>query len=287
MFGRQIYFKTVSHIEYLVHLCPVRIALLFNRFEQRRNREQIILNHAAIVTYKVQHFRLCTTRAVYHTVNFRAKCIQQLLHYRCIRAGRGEYQFACIQRAVFYGIRQFQTTGVNQFFGHCLVITFGIFLCQIFGEYIMTGAGQSVAAHTTVIFLFISSLSVRSQAYNYIARTDIGIINHIAALHAASYGAVHDDGTHQIAYIGSFTACSIYAYTHFAELGEQFVRSVDDGGDNFSRNEKFVASDGRRNQDIIYCTYAEQVVDIHNQCILCNAFPNRKITCFFPVHISQ
>ena len=82
MFGRQIYFKAVSHIEYLVHLCPVRIALLFNRFEQRRNREQIILNHAAIVTYKVQHFRLCTTRAVYHTVDLRAKCIQQLLHYR-------------------------------------------------------------------------------------------------------------------------------------------------------------------------------------------------------------
>ena len=32
--------------------------------------------------------------------------------------------------------------------------------------------------------------------------------------------------------------------------GKQFVRTVDDGGDYFSRNKEFVASDGRRNQDI-------------------------------------
>ena len=151
----------------------------------------------------------------------------------------------------------------------------------------MTGTGQSVATHATVIFFFVSSLSVRSQAYNYITRTDIGIINHIATLHAASYSTIYDDGTYQVAYIGSFTTCGIYAYTHLAELGEQFVRTVDDGGYYFARNQQFVSSDGRGNQDVIYCTYAKQVVDIHNQCILCNTFPNRKITCFFPVHISQ
>ena len=30
---------------------------------------------------------------------------------------------------------------------------------------------------------------------------------------------------------------SVYAYTHFAKFGQQFIRSVDDSGNDFTRNE--------------------------------------------------
>ena len=70
MFGRKIYLKTVSHIEYLVHFAPVRIALFLDSPEQWRNREKVVFDNAAIVAYKVQNFGLSAAGAVYHTVNF-------------------------------------------------------------------------------------------------------------------------------------------------------------------------------------------------------------------------
>lgn len=108
----------------------------------------------------------------------------------------------------------------------------------------MAGAGQSVASHTAVIFFFVSGLSVRSQTDNDVTRTDIGVVDDIGALHAASHGRVYDNGTDQVAYIGSLAAGGINAYSHITKLGKQFVRSVDDGRNDFSGNEQFVASDG-------------------------------------------
>ena len=75
-------------------------------------------------------------------------------------------------------------------------------LRQIFGEYVVAGAGKSVAAHTAVILFFVSGLSARGEAYNHVSRTDIGIVDNIRTLHAAGYRRVNDDGTHQVAHIG-------------------------------------------------------------------------------------
>ena len=107
----------------------------------------------------------------------------------------------------------------------------------------MAGTGEPVAAHTAVILFLISGLSARGQTYNHISRTDIGIVNDIRTFHAASYRRVYDNGAYQIADVGSLTAGSIYAHTHFAEFGKQFVRSVDDGGNHFPRNKQLIASD--------------------------------------------
>ena len=107
----------------------------------------------------------------------------------------------------------------------------------------MAGAGKSVTTHTTVIFFLISGLPAGGQAYNHITRTDIGIVDDIRALHAASYRRVYDNGAYQVADIGRFAAGGIYAYTHFAKFCQQFIRSVDNGGNYFSRNEQLIASD--------------------------------------------
>ena len=245
MFRREIYFQTMSHIEYLVHFIPIGTTLFFDSTEQRRNREKVILNHTAVVAYEVQNFSLCTTRTVNHTVNLRTQCIEQFLHYRSICTGWRKYQLTGIQRRTFYSICQFQITAVNQILGHSLVVTFRIFFGQVFCEYIVTGTCQTVATHTAVIFFFVSSLSVRSQTYNHITRTDVCIVNYIGTFHTASYCTVHNDGTYQVANIGSLTTGSIYTYTHFTQFGQQFVCSVNDSRNDFARNQEFVTSDSR------------------------------------------
>ena len=93
----------------------------------------------------------------------------------------------------------------------------------------MACAGQSVTAHTAIVFFLISSLSVRCQTYNHIARTDIGIVYNNCALHAAGHCRVYDNGTYKVAHIGCFATGGINAYSHFAEFGKQFIRTVDDG----------------------------------------------------------
>ena len=55
---REINLQTMSHIEDLVHLSPVCTALLVYCLEERRYREEIILDHADVVTYEVQDLGL-------------------------------------------------------------------------------------------------------------------------------------------------------------------------------------------------------------------------------------
>jgi len=158
MFGREVHFKAVSHIEYLVHFAPVRITLFFDSLEQRRNREKVIFDDAAVVAYKMQNFGLCAAGAVHHAMNFGTEGIEQLFHYRRIRAGRREHQLAGIQRTAFDAVSKFHFSAVYQLVGYGFVIAFRIFLGEVFGENIVAGAGKSVATHTTVIFFLISGL---------------------------------------------------------------------------------------------------------------------------------
>jgi len=83
------------------------------------------------------------------------------------------------------------------------------------------------------------------------------------------------------------SAVRVTSDSHFAKFGQQFVCSVDDGGDHFTRNQQLVASDGGGNQYVVNGAHAQQVVDIHYQSILRDTFPYGQVSGFFPVHISQ
>ena len=56
---------------------------------------------------------------------------------------------------------------------------------------------------------------------------------------------------------------------------------------SLARNQQLVTSNRGRDQDIVYGTYAKQVVDIHDKSVLGDTFPHRKISGLFPVHIRQ
>ena len=61
MFRRKIDLKTMTHIEHFVHLGPVSAALLVNGLEERRNREEVILDDADVVADEMKDLGLCTT----------------------------------------------------------------------------------------------------------------------------------------------------------------------------------------------------------------------------------
>ena len=60
MFRREVDLETVSHVEHLVHFRPVSSALLMDSPEKRRYREQVILYHTHIISYKMQYLGLRT-----------------------------------------------------------------------------------------------------------------------------------------------------------------------------------------------------------------------------------
>ena len=86
----------MSHVEDLVHLAPVGVALLLDGAEQGRYGEEVVLDDAAVVAYEVQHLGLCAAGAVYHAVDFGTKRVEQLLHYRGVGAGGGEDELSGI-----------------------------------------------------------------------------------------------------------------------------------------------------------------------------------------------
>ena len=236
VFRAEVDFQTVSHIEYFVHFRPVCSALLGNSPEKRRDGEHIVFYNLAVLAYEMKNLGLRTACAVYHTVDMGAQFVQKTLYNRGVGPGGRENQFSCIERRAAHAVRKFEFSAVNKFVGDGFVIAFRVFLRQIFGKYIVPCAGQAVAAHASVVFFLVGSLSAGGQSHDDISRSDIGIVDDIASFQTAGNGGVHHDGAYQIAQIGGLTACRIDTDSHVAHLLQQFVSTIDDGGDDLSRN---------------------------------------------------
>ena len=141
-------------------------------------------------------------------------------------------------------VNQLVLAAINEFVGHGVVETFGVFFGQIFRKNIVTGRSQTVRAHSAVVTLFVSRLTCRTQSDNHVSRTDIGVVDDIAAFHTAGDRRIDDNRAHEVAHISRFTASGIDSDAHFAQFGQQFVGTVDDGGNDLAWNQQFVASDG-------------------------------------------
>ena len=88
-FWADVYFHPVSHVENLVHFLPVSTALLLYNPEEWRYGEHVILDYAAIVVDKVEHFCLGPAGAMYHAVYLRPKLVEHSLDNRGVSAGGG------------------------------------------------------------------------------------------------------------------------------------------------------------------------------------------------------
>ena len=224
---------------------------------------------------------------MYHTVNFRAKFIKQFLYYRCICTSWRENKFSGINWSTLNWVCQFITATIYEFVRNSLIKTLRIFLGKILCKNVMTSTCQSVTAHTAVIFLFVCSLPATAKTNDYIAWTNVCIVNDITSLHTASDCRIHDDSTNKVAHICSFTTCCINSDTHLAHFFKKFIRAIDNSRNHFAWNEHLVAADSRRNENIVDSSHAEKVVCIHNESILCNSLPYRQIASLLPIHIRK
>ena len=255
--------------------------------EQWRNREHVVLHHAAIVAYEMQYLCLCASGAVYHSVNLRTHKVEQLLYYRSIGAGRGEDELSCVDLHAFHCLVKPVAAAIDEFLWHSMVEGFRIFLCNILVEHVVACRCQSVASHSAVVAVLVCGFSTRRESYYYVARTYVGIVYHVATLHAACHCRVNNYSAHEVAHVGSLAACGVDANSHLAHLSQQFVGAVDNGRDHLAWHEHLVSSDSARHKNVIYRAHAEQVVGVHYQCVLCDALPDAEVACFLPVGVSE
>ena len=73
----------------------------------------------------------------------------------------------------------------------------------------MTSTCQSVRTHTAIVLFLVSSLSERSKTYDNVARTDVGIVDNVLALHTASHSRVDNDSAYKVANVGCLATGSI------------------------------------------------------------------------------
>ena len=130
-------------------------------------------------------------------------------------------------------------------------------------------------------------LTKRGQSHNHIAGLYACVVNYFVPFHARGYRRIYNDRTDQITHIGSFSASAVNLYAVGCQFFNEIFRSGNYGRNHFARNHIFVASNGRRKQNRIGGAHTQQIVNIHDECVLGNAFPYRQITSFFPIHIGQ
>ena len=151
----------------------------------------------------------------------------------------------------------------------------------------MAGRGQAIAAHTAVIFFLVGSLSVACQTDNHVSGLNIGVIDNVRTFHAAGHRTVNNHRTRQIADIGCLSTGAIHTDSHVAKFCHQFIVAIDDGRNDFTRNQHLIATDGARNENIVNSTHTDQVIDIHDERILCDTFPDGEVAGFFPIHVGK
>src|SRR5688500_20222424 len=129
-------------------------------------------------------------------------------------------------------------------------------------EDVVAGRGQSIAAHSPVVFIFVSSFAVRSEANDDISILDSRIVDNILFFHPAHHRAVDDDGADEVSKVRRFSTRANDVYAVVAQQLQEFLRSIDDGGDHFSGNEVFVPAVGGGKQNVFCRTDAKQVIDV-------------------------
>ena len=73
---------------------------------------------------------------------------------------------------------------------------------------------------------------------------NVRIVDDMVAGHAASDGAVDDDGAHQVAHIGRLASSGNHANAQAAHAVDKLLSAIDHGSNHFARNQALVAANG-------------------------------------------
>ena len=176
---------------------------------------------------------------------------------------------------------------IHQFFGNSMVVGLGITLCKVFAENVVAGRSEAVAAHSAVIFFFVGGLSETGETHDDITSADVGVIDDVGTPHTAGDGAINNDGAHEVAYVSRLAPRGVDADAHAAQLSQELVGAVDDGRDNLARDEHLVAPNGAADEDVIHGPHAQQVIGVHDESVLRDAFPHAEVASLAPVGVCK
>ena len=163
----------------------------------------------------------------------------------------------------------------------------GIFLEIVRAEQVVACAGQAVAADARVFESFVGGLAGRGEADDGEAGLDVGIVDHVFAVHHHDGAGIDGDGAGEVADVGGFAAAAVHADAVVAHGGEEVFGAGNELAECFAGNGAGVAVDGAGNEDAIDRADAEQVVDIHDEAVLSGLAEACRVAGLFVVQVGE
>ena len=212
---------------------------------------------------------LTAAGAVHHAVNRIAVFGEELLDDRRVGAGRAHDRVAHGHVGVGQHVRHLVRAAVKVLLVRSWIDGLRIFIEVIRAEQIVTCAGETVAADAGIFKGFVGGLAGRGEADDGEAGLDVGIIDHVFAVHHNDCAGIHGDSAGEIADVGCFAAAAVHADAIVTHGGEEVFGAGNELAKGFAGDRAGVAVDCAGDQDAIDSADAEQVVDVHDETVLC------------------
>mmetsp|Transcript_28730 Transcript_28730/g.53874 ORF Transcript_28730/g.53874 Transcript_28730/m.53874 type:complete len:202 (+) Transcript_28730:666-1271(+) len=151
----------------------------------------------------------------------------------------------------------------------------------------MARGSQPIAANTAVVVVLVAGSTGGRQCHDDVASADVGIVNHFISRHLRGHCGVNDNGSDKVAHVRRLPASENDADSVSVQLIHQACCAANDGSDHLSWDEVLIPADGTGQQDVVRDAHAQQVVQVHDQSILGDAFPDGDVARLLPVDVGQ
>src|SRR5205085_1536572 len=152
---------------------------------------------------------------------------------------------------------------------------------------IMSRTCKAVAADSAVILPVIAATSGTGESDDEIPGANQVVSDQLLFRPPGCHCAIYRNTSYHITYIGSFSAQVMDVYSETSHLFEKLVGGFDDHRKHFTGNDPLVAVDSRRKQNVVSDSRAKEVIEVHDDRILCNSLPHGNVAGFFPIEICK
>ena len=150
----------------------------------------------------------------------------------------------------------------------------------------MPGAGQAVTADAAIDLGFVLTLPGGAQPNNTQARYNL-IGNNRCPRHSHHSIAVNGHCASEIAHIGGFSAAWDQVNAEITHGLHEGFAAINQGFNNLAWAISRITVDGVRDENIIGCTNANQIIQVHNDTVLGGAVKDTWVSGFLVVQLSQ
>mmetsp|Transcript_4600 Transcript_4600/g.15265 ORF Transcript_4600/g.15265 Transcript_4600/m.15265 type:complete len:323 (+) Transcript_4600:1111-2079(+) len=225
---------------------------------------------------------------MHHTVNILdIHGIQHRFDNRCVRSRWAQNQLTHSHTSFWLDVGELVLAAVYERLGHARIKTFRILARKVLCEHIVTRRCQSIRSHATIILSFVRSLPERRQTDDDVARANVVVTNHVCAAHTSRHRGIHHHSANQVPQICRLSSRGLYANTTLTQGFQNVLRTADERAQHIPRNERLVATNRTRHENIIHASNTKQIISIHHNRVLRNSPPHAHIASFLPIHVRQ